>query len=64
MTKGKKREADGTRGVIALKDLIPRNDPRGGAARRGRTVFGGGPALPVPEPGEPAGKKRPGKKSQ
>jgi hypothetical protein len=62
MTKGKKRDGDGTRGVIALKDLIPRHDPKGGAARRRRTVFGGGPAVSVPAPAEPAGKKRPGKK--
>lgn len=62
MTKGKKREADGTRGVIDLKDLIPRHDPKGGASRRRRTVFGGGPAPSDPEPAEPGGKKRPGKK--
>jgi hypothetical protein len=62
MTKGKKREAAGTRGVIALKDLIPRQDPKGGAAGRPKTVFGGGPATPGPDARERPEKKRPGNK--
>ena len=45
-----------TNGLIALKDLVPRKDPKGGAA--GKTVFGdlsplAGPA-PEPRAREPA----------
>ncbi|MCC6128867.1 MAG: hypothetical protein IT186_02975 [Acidobacteria bacterium] len=59
-SKGKKLE-----GLILLKDLVPRTDPKGGAATK--PVFGELPPLPGPpsEPGgrepEPAKPKRPKK---
>jgi len=38
-----------TGAVIALEDLAPQRDPRGGASRTGKTVFGGGASYPDPQ---------------
>src|SRR5438093_887566 len=43
-----KRKSGAVKGgdVIPLEDLIPRNDPKGGQGRPGKTVFGGGLGTP------------------
>ena len=57
--KNKSRAAD----VIPLKDLVPRQDPKGGSPGvRRKTVFGGGPPVFNPDSADRTGKKRPGKK--
>jgi len=63
MKKSKEPEGGPARGgVIPLKDLVPRQDPKGGAAGRRKTVFGGGPAPADRDPGVRVVKKRPGRK--
>lgn len=61
----KKKDPDKSRAadVIPLKDLVPRQDPKGGSPGvRRKTVFGGGPLVFDPDPADRTGKKRPGKK--
>jgi hypothetical protein len=60
--KKKEQEGNRARGVISLKDLIPRQDPKGGAAGRRKTVFGEGPVVSVPDAAERTGKKSRAKK--
>ncbi len=40
MKKHKEREGKRDRGVIPLKDLVPREDPKAGKGRGGPAVFG------------------------
>jgi len=44
-------------GIIALEDLAPRKDPRGGGGSSGKTVFGEGPVMTGANEGKAAKKK-------
>ena len=62
-----KKKSDGEKprpaDVIPLKDLVPRQNPKGGGpGPHRRTVFGGGPLVFNPNSADRKGRKRPGKK--
>ena len=44
-------------GIIALEDLAPRRDPRGGGGNSGKAVFGEGPITTGPTERKAAEKK-------
>jgi hypothetical protein len=60
MKKPKKPARKQEKGVIPLKDLVPRGDPKGGKGQTRQAVFGAG----IPEGGKtpPATEKGPGKR--
>ncbi len=47
MTKPRRRRKEPSPGFVPLRDLVPRNDPKGGAAQK--TVFGERPPIPKTE---------------
>jgi hypothetical protein len=47
-SESKGRSGD-NQGVIPLKDLVPRKDPKGGRGGSGKAVFGGGPVIAGPD---------------
>jgi len=59
MKERQKPERKGKKGIIALEDLAPRKDPRGGGGSSGKTVFGEGAIVAGANERKAAEKKAP-----